>query len=164
MSPEILVTAEIDDPAATARAGLRGMVAAMAMTGVRTFTESAGLLAESPPEAIVEERTPNTLRRLADEHRTAITELAHWAYGTAGGVLFSFLPARVRTHPLTGPAYGLAVWLAFEAGLAPVLGLRRAKTQRPVSRAVLALDHVLYGIVVSGRLAPESGPPRGARR
>jgi hypothetical protein len=155
MAPEIFVTAEIDDPAATARAGLRGLVAAMAMTGVRTFTEGAGLLQESPPEAIAEEHAPDAFHRLAAEYRTALTELAHWGYGAVGGVLFSFLPARVRAHPLTGPAYGLAVWLAFESGLAPLLGLRHAEAQRPVSRAVLALDHVLYGIVVSGRPAPE---------
>jgi hypothetical protein len=56
-------------------------------------------------------------------------------------------------------AYGVAVWLAFELGLAPLLGLQHARTQRPVSRAVLALDHILYGLIVADRLAPEPGPP-----
>jgi hypothetical protein len=137
------------------RAGARGLIAAMAMTGARTFTGSIGLLAESPPEAIVDRHAPDTVRRLAGEHRTAITELAHWAYGAAGGAAFSALPARVRAHPLTGPAYGLTVWLAFELGLAPLLGLRHAETRRPISRAALAVDHILYGLIVAGRPAPE---------
>jgi hypothetical protein len=160
MSPGIVVTVGLRDPATTVRAGLRGLVAAMAMTGMRTFTANVGLLEESPPEAIVEEHRPDVLRRLSSEHRTAVTELAHWAYGTAGGAFFSLLPGRMRAHPLTGPAYGLAVWLAFELGLAPLLGLRHASAQRPISRAVLALDHMLYGIVVAGRLAPEPGVRR----
>jgi hypothetical protein len=143
---------------AAVRAAARGLVGAMAMTGVRTFTESAGILVESPPEAIVAEHAPQKLRRLGEGHRTAITELCHWAFGAAGGAMFSALPQSLRKHPLTGPAYGLAIWLSFEIGLAPLLGLQHAKAQRPVSRAVLALDHIMYGIVVAGHLAPEQSP------
>jgi hypothetical protein len=150
---------------ATVRAGARGLVAAMAMSGVRTFTKNIGLLEESPPEAIVKQHAPDQVQRLTGEHRAVITELIHWAYGTAGGALFSALPARVRAHPLTGPTYGLTIWLSFELGLAPLLGLQHAKTQRPLSRAVLALDHVLYGLLVAGRLAPDPdmAPPIGLR-
>ena len=138
-----------------ARAGARGLVAAMAMTGVRTVTGNTGLMERSPPEAIVERHAPPPIKRLAAEHRSAVTELAHWSYGAAGGAMFGMLPAPVRAHPLTGTAYGLAVWLSFEVGIAPLLGVQHTQQSSTTGRAVVGLDHALYGIVVSGRLAPE---------
>lgn len=154
----------LSPPGVAARAGARGLVAAMAMTGLRRVTQNLGLLEESPPEAIVEQHAPEPIHRLMDEHRAAVTELAHWAYGMGGGVAYSVLPDRIRAHPLTGPAYGLAVWLSFELGIAPLLGMPHARNQRPVSRLVLALDHVLYGVVVSARLAPDPQVIRAQHR
>jgi hypothetical protein len=72
--------------------------------------------------------------------------------------VFAVLPRALRKHPLSGPAYGLAIWLGFELGLGPLLGLQHARSPRPVSRAFLALDHVVYGVVVAGHLAPEERP------
>jgi hypothetical protein len=34
--------------------------------------------------------------------------------------------------------------------------MKHARAERPVSRLALAADHMLYGIVVAGRLVPES--------
>ena len=45
--------------------------------------------------------------------------------------------------------YGLVVWLGFELGIAPVLGLSQAKRARPVDRLALAADHLLYGLVLT---------------
>ncbi len=137
------------------RAGARGLVAAMAMTGFRTVTDNAGLLRKSPPQAIVDKHAPEEIRQLGRERRTALTELAHWAYGTGGGVMFGLLPEKVRAHAWTGPTYGLVIWLAFEAVLAPLLDLEHTKHRGVVSRIVIAADHVLYGLVVAGRLAPD---------
>ena len=58
------------------RAGARGLVAAMAMTGARTVTAAVGPHEQSPPEAIVEKHLP-VLRRLPQRHREALTELFH---------------------------------------------------------------------------------------
>ncbi|WP_157430910.1 hypothetical protein [Actinomadura macra] len=135
------------------RAGARGLVAAMAMTGVRTVTAAVGPHERTPPEAIVEEHLP-VVHRLPERYRDAIIELVHWAYGTTGGVVFGVLPSRVRAHPAAGPAYGLAIWLGFETGVAPALGVRSVRERGVVWRVVVALDHVLYGVVVAGRLAP----------
>ena len=41
------------------------------------------------------------------------------------------------------------MWLGFELGIAPVLGLSQAKHVRPVDRLALAADHLLYGLVLS---------------
>jgi hypothetical protein len=55
----------------------------------------------------------------------------------------------VRARWLTGPPYGLLVWLGFELGIAPMLGLKQAKRVRPVDRLALETDY-LYGLVLSG--------------
>ena len=52
--------------------------------------------------------------------------------------------------PWAGPAYGLVVWLGFELGIAPALGLSQAKRARLVDGLALAADHLLYGLVLSG--------------
>ncbi|MFF5265279.1 hypothetical protein ACFY4C_40890 [Actinomadura viridis] len=144
------------------RAGARGLVAAMAMSGVRSFTAAfAGPHEKTPPEAVVEAHAPESVQRLPRRGREAVTELVHWTYGTGGGMVFGLLPARVRLHPVTGPLYGLVIWFGFELALAPVLGLRHTRRHPVLWRVVIALDHVLYGVVVAGRLAPE--PPRTRR-
>jgi hypothetical protein len=142
-------------PGATVRATARGLVAAMAMTGVRTVTASVAPRQKSPPQAIVEKYAPAKILRWQSQHRESVIELLHWTYGAAGGAVFGLLPDRVRRLPVTGPAYGLAIWLGFELAIAPALGVQYAQQRRGLWRAVVALDHVLYGLVVAGRLAPE---------
>ncbi|WP_285567479.1 hypothetical protein [Actinoallomurus iriomotensis] len=142
------------DAASTVRAGVRGLIAAMAMSGMRDFTANIGLLEKSPPEVIVERHAPRKVKRLAAEHRSAIIELAHWGYGTVGGAAFGLLPRRWRADPRIGPLYGLVVWLAFELGIGPLLGVQYREQRRLAHRAMLAVDHMMYGTVVAGRLAP----------
>jgi hypothetical protein len=136
------------------RAAARGLTAAMMMTGARELTMNLGLLEESPPEAVVRRGAPRQAKQLSPGTRAAMTELAHWAYGTAGGIVYGMLPARIRSHPASGPVYGLVIWLGFELGLAPVLGIQHAHG-KVAGRLMLVADHTLYGVVVSGRLAPE---------
>lgn len=141
-------------PAPVLRAAARGLVAAMAMSGVRSLTANLGLLEQPPPERVLDSQAPDLMRRLGVGRRAAAAELAHWAYGAGGGLAFGTLPARVRAHPWAGPTYGVAVWLGFELGIAPVLGIEY-NDPRVASRLTLVADHMLYGLVVAGRLAPE---------
>ncbi len=136
----------------TIRAAARGLVAAMAMTGTRRVSKGLGLLEEAPPEAIASRRARRLLRRLSKEQREVAIELAHWSYGSAGGAAFGLLPAQARRHPAAGPAYGLGVWLFFELVLEPMLGLGLPSRRKIVTRVMLVTDHVLYGLVVAGRL------------
>jgi hypothetical protein len=136
------------------RAGARGLVGAMAMTGIRTLTGNVGLVQETPPEAIVGKHAPEPVQRLPVERRTALTEAAHWSYGALAGLGYSVLPRKIRSLPWFGPAYGLAIWLGFEAVIAPLLAVRPTR-RRLLGRLVIALDHAVYGIVVAGRLAPD---------
>jgi hypothetical protein len=130
-------------------AAVRGAVGAMAMTGMRTFTVGVGWVEQPPPEAIFRRKRRSLLTRVRRDRRVAAIELVHWGYGAAGGAVFGLLPKSLRRRAWSGPAYGLAVWLGFELGIAPVLGLPHAKQPRPAERAALAADHLLYGFVLS---------------
>jgi hypothetical protein len=132
-----------------AHAGLRGAIAAAAMTGMRAFTVDVGLVDQTPPQAIAKQRAKGLLRRVPRGRRRAAIEVAHWTYGAVGGAAYAVLPESIRRQPWSGPAYGLLVWVGFELCLAPMLGLKQARKQRPVERAALAADHLLYGLVLS---------------
>jgi len=127
-----------------------GTIGAMTMTGMRVITTELGLLEQTPPQAISRRargRTRALLRRVPRRRRAALVEAAHWAFGAGGGAAFGALPRSVRRRPWAGPVYGLVVWLSFELGIAPALGLSQAKRLRPVDR--VAIDHLLYGVVLS---------------
>jgi hypothetical protein len=134
------------------RYAFRGAVAAMAMTGLRKVTEGLGLLEETPPEQIARD-TP-LLRPLLDrvpaEYHAEVIEFAHWAYGAGGGVLFGLVVPERRQTRQAGIAYGLVTWAFFETGLVPLLGLTHGDDKEISSRVFVALDHVLYGILVAG--------------
>jgi hypothetical protein len=141
-----------------AHAAMRGAVAAMAMTGMRTFTVHVGLVEEPPPQAIFRQKARGLMRMVPRRKRRAAQELAHWGYGAAGGVAFVLLPDDLRRQPWAGPVYGLATWAGFEAVLAPALGLSQAHEPRLAERLALAGDHLLYGLVLSeGRRRPQEG-------
>jgi hypothetical protein len=143
-------------PHEVAHAGMRGAIGAAAMSGMRNLTVGFGLVGQTPPEAIVKQRAHGVVRMIPRKKRKAGVELMHWAYGAAGGAAFALLPESLRRQPWAGPAYGLVVWLGFELGIAPLLGLKQAKQPRPVERAALAADHLLYGLVLSeGRRRPQ---------
>jgi hypothetical protein len=129
-----------------------GTVGAMAMTGMRVITTELGLVEQTPPQALARQRARGVralLQRAPRKQRRGLIEAAHWAFGAGGGAAFGALPRPMRRQSWAGPAYGLVVWLGFELGIAPALGLSQAKRARPVDRLALAADHVLYGLVLS---------------
>jgi hypothetical protein len=142
-----------------ARAAFGGVVAAMAMTGMRLVTTQLGLVEEEPPEAILEQKAPEFLNRVPVRYRPVVIEFAHWLYGGLSGLAFGLLPRALRNHRWSGPAYGLVTWLGFEAGIAPALGLEQARRPRFVERLTLAIDHAMYGVIVARtRPSPEGYP------
>ena len=131
----------------------RGAVGAMAMTGMRVLTTELGLVEQTPPQAVGRQRARGMralLRRAPRKQRRGLVEAAHWAFGASGGAAFGALPGTIRRRTWAGPVYGLVVWLGFELGIAPLLGLSQAKRARLVDRLALAADHLLYGLVLSG--------------
>jgi hypothetical protein len=132
-----------------AHAGFRGTIAAMAMSGMRVFTVDLGIVEQTPPQAIVKQKARGLIRRVPKKRRRAAIELAHWGYGAAGGAAFGLLPDGIRRRAWAGPIYGLAVWLGFELGVAPALGLSQSRKLRVQERIALAVDHLLYGLVLT---------------
>jgi hypothetical protein len=126
-----------------------GAIAAMAMTGMREFTETVGIVDETPPKAIFRQKTKGLIYVVPKKKRRAAIELAHWGYGAVGGAMYGAASEDLRKRPWVGPGYGLALWVGFEAALAPMLGLSQAKKLRPMDRAGLAADHLLYGWVLA---------------
>jgi hypothetical protein len=137
------------EPDEVAHGGLRGAIGALAMSGFRTFTLDLGLVKQTPPEAMAKQRARGVLRMVPRKRRRLAIETMHVSYGAVGGGMFGALPDRVRHTAWAGPAYGLVLWLGFELGIAPLLGLKQSKRLRPVERAALAVDHLLYGLVLS---------------
>lgn len=149
-------------PEEVVHAAMRGAVAAMAMTGMRAFTVHAGLVDEPPPRAILRQKARGLMRLIPRRRRRGAIEVFHWTYGAGGGAAFGMLPHGLRRRAWAGPLYGLLVWLGFELGLAPVMGLKQVKQVRPVERAALAADHLLYGFVLSEmRRRPSEDEHRG---
>lgn len=141
----------------------RGAVGAMAMTGMRVMTTELGLLEQTPPRALSRQRAGGLralLRRAPRRQRKGLVEAAHWTFGAGGGAAFGALPRPVRDRRWAGPIYGLIVWLGFELGIAPTLGLSQATRLRPVDRLALAADHLLYGVILSEPRRPGAGPSR----
>jgi hypothetical protein len=123
-------------------AKLRGVIGAMAMTGVRVFAVHAGLIREDPPSRLVRKQKKGRQRRW-------VVELVHWAMGGAFGIGFGLLPDALRQRAWSGPLYGLLVWLGFDAVIAPAFGLTERDWPKGRERAVFVADHLLFGFVLS---------------
>ncbi len=135
---------------------VRGTVAAMAMSAMRQVTTGLGLVDQTPPDAIFKQRALGPIVRVPElaffvaRRETALIELAHWVYGAVGGAAYTALPPALQRKRWIGIGYGLATWLGFELGIAPILGLDQAKKIRPMERLMFAADHLLYGMILVG--------------
>ena len=143
------------DRTAPLRGAVRGLVASMAMSGLREVTTGLGWLERTPPDEIVKDEAPGLVRSLSEGHERVVVQLAHWGYGTVAGFAYGLLPTSVRRSRLAGPGYGAATWLAYELVVAPALGVQVAERRTVMSRLMLVGDHLLYGLVVADQVAPE---------
>jgi uncharacterized membrane protein YagU involved in acid resistance len=122
-------------------AKLRGVIGAMAMTGMRVFAVHAGLIREDPPSRLV--------RRRRGRRPRWVVELVHWAMGGVFGIGFGLLPDELRRRRWSGPVYGLLVWVGFDAGVAPTLVLTERDWPKGRERAVFIADHLVFGFVLN---------------
>ena len=127
----------------------RGIVGAMAMTGVRVFALHAGLIREDPPSRLTRKRARGLVKKVPRRRRRVFVELAHWAMGAAFGLAFGLLPERIRLKLWAGPLFGVAMWAGFDSVVAPALGLTERGWPKGRERTVFIADHVLFGLVLS---------------
>ena len=126
----------------------RGIVGAMAMTGVRVFAKDAGIVSEEPPRRLTRKRARGLIKTVPRKRSGVVVELVHWGMGGAFGAVFGLLPDSVRRRHWSGPAFGLMVWMGFDTVVAPLLGLER-NWPKGRERLVFVVDHLLYGLVLS---------------
>jgi hypothetical protein len=130
-------------------AALRGVIGAMAMTGVRVFAVHAGLIREDPPSRLTRKRARGLLAKVPRKRRRTVIELLHWTIGGMLGIVFGLLPETLRRRAWSGPVYGLLTWLGFDTFVAPALGLTERDWPKGRERAVFVADHALYGFVLN---------------
>lgn len=129
-------------------AALRGTIAAMSMTGMRTFAAESGVLSQTPPQLVIGEGAPRLIAMVPAHRRRAVVELLHWGYGAGGGLAYRMLPALARRRAASGPLFGMALWAGFRLLVAPALGLRSERERSTAETTALILDHLLYGLVL----------------
>ena len=134
----------------------RGIVGAMAMSGMRVVMQHGGLIKRTPPQAIARERARGLMRSVPRKRRPVVVELIHWSVGAMGGAAFGLLPEKIRSAPWSGPVYGVAILLSYEFGAAPMLGLSHARRWNTQERVAFLADHLVYGLVLNeGRRRPQ---------
>jgi hypothetical protein len=138
-----------DRPGEVLHGALRGVIGAMAMTGMRQLTSSLGLVRETPPESLMRRRGRGLLRKVPRGRRTTATLALHWATGAVGGLLFGLIPDEIRRARWAGPVWGLVLLEGYQRTVAPALGLPQSKDPEPLERLALVGDHLLYGFVLS---------------
>ena len=84
-------------------AKFRGVVGAMAMTGMRVFALHAGLIREDPPSRLTRKQARGLVERVPRKRRRVVVELVHWAMGGVFGIVFGLLPERHPAQALVGP-------------------------------------------------------------
>jgi uncharacterized membrane protein YagU involved in acid resistance len=122
-------------------AKLRGVIGAMAMTGLRVFALHAGFIREDPPSRLV--------RKKRGRRPRWVVELVHWAMGGVFGIGFGVLPEQLRRRRWSGPVYGLVVWMGFDTVVAPAFGLTERDWPKGRERTVFVADHLLFGLVLN---------------
>ena len=130
-------------------ATFRGIIGAMAMTGLRMFAMHAGFVREDPPARLARKQARGLLKSVPRRRRGAVVELIHWGVGAQLGLLFGLLPESLRRKPWSGPAFGLVAWLGFDAVVAPAAGLKERRWPHGKERAMFIVDHLLFGLVLS---------------
>jgi uncharacterized membrane protein YagU involved in acid resistance len=127
----------------------RGIVGAMAMTGVRQLASEAHVIREDPPARVARKQAKGLLRSVPHRRRGAVVELIHWGMGAVFGLVFGLLPERIRMQPWMGPVFGFLVWLGFETVAAPALGLKQRRWPHGAERIVFVIDHLLFGLILT---------------
>ena len=127
---------------------MRGAVASLAMSGARAFAKDLGLLEKTPPEAIAE-NADGVMANVPSEWRPAAVRALHAVVGAVGGVTYGVVPDPIRQKAWSGPIWGVAIWVSYEFGVAPLVGLKHARDVDADEQAVLIADHLLYGWILS---------------
>jgi len=107
-----------------------------------------------PPREIAMEvaEEAGVKHELDEEERTGLTLAGHFAYGAACGAVYAPLARALEDvpPPLTGAAFGLAVWAGSYLGWLPAAGILRPATEHPPRRTALMITaHLVWGTSIA---------------
>src|ERR1700712_2349768 len=90
-------------------------------------------------------------RKMGDPTRSAVTGVAHFAYGGAAGALYPVLADQVSLGAIPrGIVFGALIWVVSYLGLLPGTGLLSPAIQHPARRnALMIMAHLIWGVVLS---------------
>jgi hypothetical protein len=122
---------------------------------------------EQPPEVLTEEAMgrADLLEEKSGGTVHALAVASHFAFGAAGGALYSLLRGVAPTPPAvpSGIAFGLGIWGASYRGWIPAMNLLPPE-QHPGRRGTLVMiaAHAVYGGTIGAlsRMAQPRGGPR----
>lgn len=131
----------------------KGLVAGVAATAAMTIAQGAEfvLTAAEPSDApaTVADKAVRKLGagRIKRRDMPRANQGMHWAYGISWGIPYGIFAADSRLRPeVTGPVFGLVVWLV-ALGQQPAVGVAEVPWKRSLqSLSSEALFHVVYGI------------------
>jgi uncharacterized membrane protein YagU involved in acid resistance len=86
-------------------------------------------------------------KKMNESHRTAVTLVAHFGYGTAvGAALGALAPRGPARAAAVGAGFGLLVWAVSYLGLMPALDLHPPATRDTLRRNLLMIAaHLVWG-------------------
>jgi hypothetical protein len=113
--------------------------------------------ADAPAPAKVAKKAAEALgegRRVTKQDVPLVTNLMHWAYGTAWGLAYGLATRRAEPGPVAGGlTLGIGIWAASYVELVP-LGIYKPPWEYPASELSLDLGyHLAYGLAVAGVFA-----------
>jgi hypothetical protein len=140
---------------ALARGALAGAAGTAAMTALQQALpsgsdddEDSNGWANAPAPAQVAKRILEGVfhREVSEEQIPLLTNVAHWAYGTAWGSAYGALQGTLRTRPFPlGIGFGAGVWAASYVALVPMGIYKPPWRYRPSELATDLSYHFVYG-------------------
>jgi hypothetical protein len=124
-----------------------GAVATVPMTGAFWVSRRGGLIDELPPHKAVR----SVAHRLPEPHLSWISAVAHLLIGAGAGAGATYGAAVPRRSwgPVTGAAFGVAVWVVGYEGVMPAAtDIRPAHRDDRARALTIFVAHITYGVVL----------------
>jgi hypothetical protein len=133
-----------------------GLAATAAMSAFMWSAQRAGFVGEQAPKQLMRRSLEAVGDHPSGARLSAISLVAHFAFGAAAGAAYGGLSDRLPTGRSTlysGVAFGLAVWAAtYKVAFPPLHLMPPPERDRPGRARTMILAHVVYGAVLGARL------------
>jgi hypothetical protein len=156
----------VDAKERASKGALAGLVATVALTGLRKAWAKLGLVFETAPMQVVDRMEEvGIVDDPSPVGRRLLTVFAHFAYGAGTGAAFGLLRSEKGTptdEAAVGSALGVLAWGAGWSSWLPLTGVHRPPWAQKTPRVLLpVVDHAVFGaawglvnLALSGRRQP----------